>query len=354
MNAKTRRQVIRRTSAAVGTTTLVVVLAGCAQEVPQPEAPPEYTGPMLSVEQEAGIIEDVAASIDAATEELDPEKLKDRVTGPALQVRSGEIALADAQEDGSGVTEIPSTSALMVLPTTQTWPRTSINITDRTEDLGVNRMVAYRQDSAREDYRMWTWVQLIPGTILPNFADPEVIGSAAVAADDDSLVATPQDALAQYADLVGKGTDDSEHAAAFELPSDTDDLVKRVQADAKNLREDEDFQEADGSVRVAYAPMSGLVAVRTSDGGAVVMGALDGNVRLTSEDDAELAPVTATQKALIGDKDPTNELYVEYTDQVALYIPPAGSDALIQPIGYTHTATAADTSIPEKRNTDRE
>jgi hypothetical protein len=354
MNAATaRRQVIRRTSAAVGAMSVVAALAACSQDVPQPTEPEAFTGPMLSVEQEQGIVDDVAASLDAATEAFDPKKLESRVTGPALQVRSGELAFAKAQEDASVITEIPTSSTRMILPTTQTWPRASFNITEPTEDLGVNRLVGYYQRSARDNYKMWSWVQLIPGTTLPGFADPEVIGSPEVAKDDDSLLVTPTDALAQYADLVSKGTEKSEYAASFELPAETQDLVKRVQTDVKNLREGDAFQEADGSVGLTFVPQSGLLAVRTSDGGAMVMGALDGNLRLKAEEDAELAPVTDTQKALVGDKDPTNELYTEYTDQVALYIPPAGSDALMQPIGYNHTATAADTKIPKKKNTDR-
>jgi hypothetical protein len=353
MNATTRRRVARRTSAVVGTATVVALLAGCAEELPQPTAEEPFTGPMLTTEQETAVIEDVGAALEAATGEHDPDRLGSRVSGPALQARTAELEIAQQADDDSLITEIPTSTRTMVLPTTQTWPRTSFNVTEPTEGLGVNRLVAYRQDSARDNYAMWAWVQLIPGTTLPNFADAEVIGSIELAPDDDSLTVTPADALAQYADVVQKG-EESEHAGAFELPAETQDLAKRVQLDARNLRENEDFENADGEVGIRIAPQSELAAVRVSDGGAVVMGALDGNVVLRIEEDGELAPITASQKALVGDDDPTNELYTEYIDQVALYIPPAGSDALVRPIGYTRVPTSVDTSVPDERNTDRE
>ncbi|PFG43943.1 hypothetical protein ATJ88_2659 [Isoptericola jiangsuensis] len=354
MTATTRRTAGRRAATvAIGAAGAVALLAGCAQEVPTPTAEEPFTGPMVTVEQEDAVVADVASVLTEASEERDAKLLKARVTGPALEVRSSQLKVAAERKDDSLVTDIPTDVLRSILPTTQTWPRVSYTITEPTADLEVNRLVAYQQASARDNYRLWAWVQLIPGTTMPNFADPELIGSDAVTPDDDSLAVTPADALAQYADLVTKGTDDSKNAAAFELPSGSQDLVARVQADASSVRENDGFGEADGEYALTFVPQGDLVAVRTSDGGAVVMGALDGNVRIKVEEDGEINPLTETQKALVGDKDATNELYVEYTDQVALYVPPAGSEELMRPLGYSHVAVAADTSIPDKKNTDR-
>jgi hypothetical protein len=354
MTATTRRTAGRRAATVViGAVGATALLAGCAQEVPTPVAEEPFDGPMVSVEQEEAVVTDVAAVLTKADEERDAGLLKPRVAGPALEVRSSQLEVAAEREDNSLVTDIPTDVLRSILPTTQTWPRATFTITEPTEDLEVNRLVAYQQSSARDNYRLWAWVQLIPGTTMPNFADPELIGSEAVAADDDSLQVTPTEAMAQYADLVTRGTEDSENAAAFELPSESQDLVARVQADARSVREDDAFGEADGSYALKFVPQSDLVAVRTSDGGAVVMGALDGNVRIKVEEDGEINPLTETQQALVGDADATNELYVEYTDQVALYVPPAGSEELMRPLGFSHVAVAADTSIPDKKNTDR-
>jgi hypothetical protein len=350
----TNTRVVRRTSAAVGVAATAALLAGCAQELPTPAADDPFTGPVLTVEQETAVVDDVAAVLEKAAADEDPQPLSRRVAGPALEVRTSQIEVAAARDDDSHITQIPTDLAAMIVPTTETWPRASFTITQPTENLEVPRMVAYQQASPRENYKLWSWVQLIPGTTMPNFADPEAIGSEAVAADDDSLVMTPTDALAQYADLVQKGTEESEHTDEFALPEDSPDLVKRVQADARNVRDAEDFDAAEGRYRLTYAPRDELLAVRTSDGGAVVMGVLDGNARLDVEEGGAIPAFTNTQTALLDGADETNELYMEYTDQVALYIPPAGSEEQVRPLGYAHDMVDAANSIPSERNTDRE
>ncbi|WP_402466471.1 hypothetical protein [Isoptericola aurantiacus] len=344
----------RRTAVVVSVATTATLLAGCAQELPQPVADDPFEGPVLTAAQETAVVDSVAGALEKAGKKRKPQLLEPRVTGPALEVRTSQIEVAQARDDDSFVTSIPTELKRMIIPTTQTWPRVSYTITEPTENLEVPRMVAYTQDSARDNYKMWSWVQLIPGTTMPNFADPEVIGSAAVAPDDDSLIVTPTQAIKQYADLVARGTDKSKHADAFELPSDSPDLVQRVQEDAQTVRKAEDFQDADGEYALTFVPRTDqTVAVRTSDGGAVVMGVLDGNARATVEEDGEIGALSVAQGALIGDEDKTNELYVEYTDQIALYVPPAGSSESMRPLGYSHVPVDASTSIPDKKNTDR-
>ncbi|GAA4721506.1 hypothetical protein GCM10023216_08380 [Isoptericola chiayiensis] len=356
INAPLRRRRAGRGAAAVAAAaTTGLLLTACAEEIPQPAADEPFAGPALTADQETAVVQAVAETVEKADAELAPKQLDARVQGPAREVRASQIKVAKARDDDSLITSIPAELQRMIIPTTESWPRVSFTITEETENLEVPRLVAYEQSSARDNYKMRSWVQLIPGTTMPNFADPEVIGSEAVATDDDSLAASPEQALNRYADLVANG-DDSEFADQFELPGDSPDLVQRVQADARNVRGDDGFQEADGSYRLAFASRGGeVVAVRTSDGGALVMGVLDGNVRATVEEDGEIGPLTETQKALIGDEDNTNELYVEYTDQVALYVPPSGSEEKIRPLGYSHVPTDASTSVPAKkdRNTAR-
>ncbi|PRZ04829.1 hypothetical protein BCE75_10967 [Isoptericola sp. CG 20/1183] len=352
MTARTTR-VARRTSAAVGVAATAALLAGCAEELPTPAADEPFEGPVLTMEQETAVVQDVGSVLEQAGEESDPKILRERVGGPAYEVRRSQIKVAEARGDDSLVTQIPTELRAAIIPTTESWPRVTYTITQPTENLEVPRMVAYQQESARDNYKLWSWVQLIPGTTMPNFADPEAIGSEEVAADDDSLTVTPADAVAQYADLVTKGPEESEYADAFELPGDSQDLVKRIQADARNVRGADTFDAADGRYRLAFAARDEPLTVRTSDGGAVVMGVLDGNVRLDVEEGGTIPPLTETQSALLEGEDETNELYVEYTDQVALYVPPAGSEEPMRPLGYSHVAVDAANEIPSERNTDR-
>jgi len=328
----------RRLAAATAVAAAAALLAGCAQELPTPQPEAAVVGPKLSEDQEAKVISAVDTVLSTSVEKRSAKGLSSRMTGPALEIRTSQLKVAAIRKKDDLITEVPGDYQRIMPPTADTWPRTGYSITQLTEDLDTARLVAFEQADARQPYKMWGWVQLLPETTLPAFADKE-IGSDAVAADDASLAANPVDALKQYADVLTHG-DKSKFAKGFEI-SDTD-LLKRVQQDAANLRKGEGFEDSDAKYTMKFAHRDGdLRAVRTADGGAVVMGVLTAQELLTAEKGAEVSPLTETQAALIGDKDPTNTLRVGYTDLVALYVPAKGSDEKIRPLGYQHTATSA-------------
>lgn len=335
MNRRTTRGLAVASALVVSTT----LLAGCADELPQPQPGEAFSGPVLTEEQDTQVFTAVADTVAKADKALKGKDLKSRVTGPAYEVRASQLSVAKKRDNAEFVTDIPSESQQMIIPTTEGWPRTSFSITSSTEDLETPRLVAFEQASARSDYKMWSWVQLIPGQSMPSFADA-TMGSEAVAADDDSLAASPVDSLAQYADLVTQGAKKSSFAKGFELPDG--DLVAAVAADAAAWKEVDGFEESGTKYTQKYkARKDDVRAVRTADGGALVMGVLEGKATVKAEDEAKVPALSETQKALLGDVDQTNVLNTEYTDMVALYVPAKGSDQKIRPLGYSHVATAA-------------
>ncbi|MCA5893778.1 hypothetical protein LEP48_10505 [Isoptericola sp. NEAU-Y5] len=337
MNRRTVRRPLAVVSAAVVSSAL---LAGCAEEIPAPQAGEPFSGPVLTEEQDVAIIEAVSATLDKADKSRTSADLKARVTGPALEVRKSQLKVAKANDSNEFVTAIPNNSQQMIIPTTNTWPRTSFSITERLENMETPRLVVFEQDTARKPYKMWAWVQLVPGINMPHFADTR-IGSEPLAPDDgELLVASPADALAQYADIVSLGTKKSSFADTFDLPDA--DLVARVQGDAKNVRATPGFDDADGKYTVEFTAREDDVrVVRTADGGALVVGVLDGKSKLTTEEGAEVQAYSKTQETLLGDADPTNKLVVGYTDTVALYVPPKDSGEKVRSLGYSHVATSA-------------
>ncbi|MFC8600441.1 MULTISPECIES: hypothetical protein [unclassified Isoptericola] len=336
MNRRTTRRGLAVASAVVVSSAL---LAGCAQELPQPAPDPASSRPALTEDQDTQVAAAVAKTVDAADKAKKGTDLKPRVTGPAYEVRASQLAVAKERDNAEFVTDIPSESQQMIIPTTEGWPRTSFSITQATEKLETPRLVAFEQASARENYKMWSWVQLIPGQQMPYFADP-AIGSEAVAKDDDSLAASPVDALAQYADIVTLGAKKSSFAKQFTLPDA--DLTAAVAADEAAWKDVPGFEESGTKYSKKFvARKDDVRSVRTVDGGALVMGVLDGTAKVEAEEEAKVPALSQTQKALLGDADPTNVLKTEYTDMVALYVPPKGSDEKIRPLGYSHVATAA-------------
>ncbi|MCM3534196.1 hypothetical protein SAMN05518682_3286 [Cellulosimicrobium aquatile] len=313
-----------------------LLLAACSAPLPTPEPDPtqDPPAPVLTEAQETAVLDAVAAALAAASETNDAAQLEGRVTGPALAIRTSQLAVAAARGNADLVTELPTEAQQVVIPTTQTWPRTSFAVSVQPENLQTPRLSVLEQDTARGDYQLWAWVRLLPGVTMPSFADPS-IGSEDVAPDDSSLLVTPTDAVAQYADVLNLGTG-SGFAGSFEEDSFRTLLAKRAQDWTTAL------QPAAGAYSLTFTPNPDepVRAVRTADGGALVVGAMTSQESMTAEEGAQVPPDTESIKALYGGAAPTNVLKVGYVDVVALYVPPAGSEEKIRVVGNEHVATS--------------
>ncbi len=226
------------------------------------------------------------------------------------------------------MTELPTEAQQVVIPTTQTWPRTSFAVSVQPENLQTPRLSV--SSGRRGDYQLWAWVRLLPGVTMPSFAGAPSIGSEDVAPDDEarSLLVTPTDAVAQYADVLNLGTG-SGFAGSFEEDSFRTLLAKRAQDWTTAL------QPAAGTYSLTFTPNPDPVrAVRTADGGALVVGAMTGG-SMTAEEGAQVPPDTESIKALYGGAAPTNVLKVGYVDE-SHYVPPAGSEEKVRIMGSEH------------------
>ncbi|WP_159795010.1 hypothetical protein [Puerhibacterium puerhi] len=331
----------RRTPAAVaaGALTLALALTGCAAEPPAPNPDPSASGPVLSEDQDTHVLGEVNAVLQAASESNDPTKLEARLTGPALAIRTSQLEVAKARGNADLVTDIPGEYQQLIVPTNDTWPRTSFAITVQTEELQTPRLLALEQASPRDPYRLWGWVQLASGITMPAFADAE-LGSENLAADDDSLLVSPQDAVNQYADVLTTGS-----GSAFKDTFEDDAFRQLLGSFAQTQKETLDQPNVDGTYTLEVTPTKDqpVKAVRTADGGAMVMAALTATETMTAVEGATLTPPTRSGKALLGDAEPTNKLVDGYSDMVALYVPPKGADAKVKLLGYSHIQTSVST-----------
>jgi hypothetical protein len=336
----TRRAHGWRAAPVAGLLASALLLTGCSAAPPAPAPDPETSGPALSLDQNARLLEAVNAAVAAGTESLDPEQLKARVTGPALAVRTSQLQVAKILGTNDLITELPTEYQQIILPTTQTWPRTSFAITEPTDQLQPQRLIALVQETPRSPYMLWGWVQLRPGLRMPAFADAK-LGSEVLAPDDTSLLISPQDVVAQYADLLTTG-DDSAFVGSFE-PADQDPFRQLL----KNVAETQAALLAGDRVNGTYRfsatprPNTPIKAVRTADGGAVVMAALDGTEVMEAIAGAKIAPGTRTAQALLQGQGESNKVTGGFSDMIALYVPPAGSEEKVILVGYSHVQTSA-------------
>lgn len=324
---------------AVGAGIALLVAAGCTSPVPAPEPGPKPSDPVpvLTGEQDQRVLDAVGAAVAEADAAKDPALLEPRVTGPALAMRTAQIQVAAGLGAEEVLRELPTEVEQMVIPTTQDWPRTSYAVTVRPSDQGSNRLFAFDQDSARDQYKLWGWVQIYPGTSLPALAAAEK-SSPAVAPDDaSSLLMAPADAVAQYVDVLTMGAD-STFAASFTPDQFAQTMVQAREAQVQAAA------TANGTFTSTFAVDAGqpVHAVATSDGGALVMGALTQTDSIAIEEGGTLDPSSNPAIGLFLAGAPVaNVLNTSYLVTIAMYVPPAGSADPVQILGVERQLVAA-------------
>lgn len=314
-----------------------LLLTACAPDLPTVTTDASSAEvPVLTPERLADVYTSVGQALAAGTETLDPAVLVPRVTGPALALRTAELTVASATGVKDAITEVPTTLQSEVIPATEGWPRWTFAVSERPQNLQTERLLISEQAAPREQYKLWGWLRLFPGVTLPAFP-AATVGTAEVAADDASLVLTPVDAVAHYADVLNSG-DASAYAAEFPADPLRDQMTAR-RADRTALA-----TAGAGSYTLVFTPTEGVLrSLRTADGGALVVAQMTSAETLAGEPGAVINP-PPTESAFTGGAAPSNSLTVGRTALVGIYVPPAGSTDPMSVVGSELLTTFA--SVP--------
>jgi len=323
----------RRRGAVALALAAVLALAGCANPVPepQPEPVPAQAPPVLNATQSTAVLDQIGEVLAAGDAALDPAGLDARLSGPALAIRAAEYTRAKATDGQRPPVTIPTTAQTTVTPDTDTWPRTQMVVTEQPADLQAPLLLVLIQETPRDQYHLWGWARLGEGVQMPATTEPET-GSPMLSADDTSLLLTPQDAVNQYADVLTNG-DASPYAATFGTNFFRTAIENTRAQTVQSL-------EAVASVTETVTAEPGAVtALGTADGGAIVVG------QMTTITTATLSQGSITlndplDAALAGRDSVSQNLVRTWTDVIAFYVPPAGSDSGVQVLAAEHARTA--------------
>lgn len=310
----------------------VVLLAGCAQPLPEPSPDPAPAAPPAAVVPSQ--VEDVLAAVSDAIEAADAEQslgpAAERVTGPAATLRTAEYALAAGTD--AEVTPVPEGTQTIVTTATDTWPRMIVVVTEAPEDLRAPLLLTLVQDGPREQYRLWSWVRLFPGTQMPPTSQPEV-GNAPVPMDSTEVLVPPGELMDRYVDVLVDG-DDSPHVGTFGADPLRENLAGLRDAYAQSAANG-------GAVTESIEPLEeGPVAVGTADGGAIVTGGFRLTISITLED-STLTVDPATAAFLDGETTLSSSLELTFVGTVAFAVPPVGGEEQVTLLGGEFSLTGA-------------
>lgn len=329
----------RRAFVAAGLLTAgVLVLTGCTSgPQPQPittETPPGGTQPVaVTTGQFERILTEVAGVVADADEARDAALAGERLTGPALALRTANYAIRGADSAFSPLAAIPSETVPVMLPeSTDTWPRRVFAIA-RAE--GVQAVgLTLIQESPRENYKVAYAVTLI--ATVPDVA-PAELGASALPPGNNLGLLAPDELAAAYGDLLQKGAE-SEFAELF---TPDDGLQQAIGADYKAKRASE--LPASASIVFSNAPgEQDPVAFLTNDSGQIVSVELEEVETVTPVEAGAAVNPSGQVKALSGKAQSTRGIIATYGVQLLFYVPPvSATDQQIVLLGYAQGLTDA-------------
>ncbi len=330
-----------------------LALSGCSADFwPQPEAAPvapspsasgapaaaELSPPAVTVRQVERIIARISATVADADAARDPELLKTRMDGAALELRLASYTIQTNDPTLAGQPAIPEGPVSVVVPQqTDSWPRTVFAVIQNDEDTTVPPLGLFlEQQDPRSDYKVSYAITLEPAAVLPDLA-PASVGASRLAADNGVLRYSPDDLALAYGEIL---EEDVESAAYLDFEAEGDSLRAAVGLAKKN----EIRASLPTTASVTFGHQIGAaepIALATNDAGAIVAVNLNETTTVAPVETGAAINPSGSVKALSGLAISTKGIVATYGDQLLFYVPAAGSDAKIVLLGYSQGLVSA-------------
>ncbi len=314
-----------------------LTLSACVAEYENPTLSPnplpiaDTLTPVMTKAQLERILLDVDLILSAADANLDRESLEVRVDGPALQMRRFAYNLARRTEDPENIpTPINTGSIQLFLPSaTDAWPRSVMVVTGDRE----LQLLVLRQESAREQYKLFHYIDLLPGANFPEVA-AESVGANAIKVDNRFLFASPL----LLPDLVGELLNEGPDAPASVLLDPDNDYIRDVSAVQRGLSET--LSNATLTFAHALGDFS-LVLLATADGGALAAMFMIDTYTIIPSEPGDAVAISGNEAALLGSSGSASGIETRYGSMLLFHIPAAGSDSRISLLGATQQLMTA-------------
>ncbi|HVN11430.1 MAG TPA: hypothetical protein VMT69_05015 [Kineosporiaceae bacterium] len=290
------------------------LLAACSQaETGTPAVAPPH--PAVLPGQAEHVLAEVDAALARAFPAANPRLLGTRVVGPASRDLTARLSVAAARKHPL-TPPGPMTLRRLVLPAPSGWPRWFLAAgTLPGEPTPVLRVL--RSVSPRDPYGLWGELSLLPGASLPDLASPQTGTPLIDPADGKGLVDSPSGVVAGYAAALMAGTTDADGFAPDQFRQQ---VAGQTAADRRIL----------GAVGTAvvdnvHRPSSdGVLALRTQDGGALVVAALEQLYQIRVQPGQGLVKLDADLAALAGVPQIGHRLRRTSVEVLAFQVPPSG------------------------------
>lgn len=325
-----------------------VVLAGMSActsaEIQAPTPTPsstensEATGPspVISENQLAMILGKIVTVTDEADKKGDATIAATRFSGAALEARVANYAMRKTNSKIAALPSLrPSPVQLFLPQATDLWPRSvlamvqSVNVAEKDKQAPTVAVVLTQQ-TPRSNYKVEFTMNLQANQQVPEVA-AATVGTPLVALDTKLLTVSPKDLAVAYGDVLNKG----EKSKFYTLFNSTNDTLRTT------IAQERTSQKGNADVSVAFADVQGHgpVAFAAQNAGAIVAVQMNEVSTFTPLNNRDLK-LTGAIKALAGLEISNRAVDATYGVQIFFYVPPVGSNSVVQILGYTENLTS--------------
>ncbi|WP_298251462.1 hypothetical protein [uncultured Arthrobacter sp.] len=291
--------------------------------------------PVVLDSQLERILAAVATTVADADAAADPERLAPRVDGAArdLRVATYEVGAQDA----TAAPPVPVAAApvlLEMIPTGVQWPRTLAVLTQGAGN-PVPQALVLEQESARENYRLVTAVQMLPEVIFPTPPPPGATGPIPLD-EPGALTLAPQEAVAALAGVLSNPS--ARREGVFEEET-LAGAITGLQAGISDAP-----ASSGATVSSSHAAQDQQTrALPTGDGGAMVFGYLTQTSSRVPTSAAGRIDLDGTvYESLTGEATSRTGIDVIRGEAVMMYVPPAGSADAVRVVGVAQQLLSAE------------
>jgi hypothetical protein len=300
----------------------MLALTGCVQSGAGTSAVPDPVDPHPVVQglQAKGVLDKVSEQAAKSASAVSTAGIGPRMVGPERDMLAASRRLPARLRPAGPATDVDWQRLLV--PARTSWPRWFAAVGTAPSRVTPVIWVLSSPD-ARSPYGLWGELVMLPGAQLPEVARADR-GAPELPADTAGLLASPTEVVTRYVDVLTAGPG-SRYGKSFAPDVFREQVLRKAAGDRAQL------MRLRGTVTSLHTVQGVPLAVRTADGGALVIAALTETytVRVPAEAGSVRVsdPVVA---ALAGRTSFTTHVAQTSTELVAFAVPPASAGGKVR------------------------
>ena len=311
-------------------------LAGCTPEYvnpvlsPSPSPAQDILTPVMTKDQLKRILSEITEVVALADAELDRESIEVRVSGPALVARRAAYNIARRTETPTPPAPLLAEPIQLFLPSaTDTWPRSVMVVTGEQ----TLTMLVLRQESARDQYKLYQYMDILPEVDFPEVAGEEV-GANTVKEDSKFLLMPPTDLANAVGSLLNEGPDSTWSI----LMDGENQYINDVSSVQRTLAE----TLSNANVTFGHKLSNdGMVLLTSGEGGALVGMYMIDTYTIIPKEPGDAVAISGQEAILLGAGGSATGIETRYGAMLLFHMPAAGSESRVRLLGATQQLLTA-------------